>query len=355
MKIDKKEIATKLCNLKSVAASKDIIGTSGILYANGVLYALNSTTTISVPLEFNTPVEPFVIPLEAIDYIKNLSADEIEINADNKKISIVTPASKVEFATFNANDFPKVESFEHNSQEKMFVCDEGIETGISKVLHCAGVAMTNPILNGVLVKGDGTTIDIVACDGVKAAVYQVTGQQKINFVLPRQAIGLMLSLAKQSIKIEEYKEKEFLFVIDDEYTIQCRKLDGIFIDYTSFCNCTGKEAKVLVNRDSLLDAINQSLLALVREKILIVKLVFVSGKLTISANCSTSKFTTEVAIDYEGSEISFAANPKFLQSMIKAANEKEIEFLIKGGLNPVLINAGALKQVVMPVRTSKGG
>ena len=355
MKIDKKEFATKLCNLKSVAASKDISGVSGILYANGVLYALNSTITISCPLELETPVEPFVIPLEAIDYIKNLSDDEIKINTAEKKIEIATKKSRVEFATFNANDYPKVESFEHDIQEMMFECDESIETGIAKVLHCAGVSTVNPILNGVLVKGDGTNIDIVACDGVKMAMYQLSGQQEINFVLPRQAVGLMLSLAKESIKIKEFKEKEFLFVIDDEYTMQCRKLDGQFIDYTKLYKCTGTEARVVIDRKVFLEAVNQSLLALVREKSLIIKLSFESGKLTISASCSTSKFTTEVPIDYEGGSIEFSANPKYLQSMVKATDEAEIELLIKGGLTPVMMNAGALKQIVMPVRTAKGG
>ncbi len=351
MKIDKKEFATKLCNLKSVAASKDISGASGILYANGVLYALNSTITISCPLELDIPVEPFVIPLEAIDYIKNLNDSEIEINVKGKKIEFVSDKSKVEFATINANDFPKVEDIVRTSQEEIFECDESIEVGISRVLHAAGVSLSKPVQNGVLVKGDGFNIDIVACDGVKAAWYQVTGQQKIDIVLPRYAIGLMLSLAKESVKIEEHKEKEFLFVIDNEYTVQCRKLDGKFMEYRKIYTLNGTEKKAMVNRKALLEAVNQSLLALVREKNLAIKLQFTSGKLVISANCALSKFSTEINVDYNGDEILFSVNAKFLQNIVKATESEEIEFLIKGGLNPVMINDGVLKQIIMPVRT----
>ena len=84
------------------------------------------------------------------------------------------------------------------------------------------------------------------------------------------------------------------------------------------------------------------------------KLIFSSGKLTVSSNASDiGEAKDEVAIKYAGPTIEIMFNPNYVMDCLKAIDDDEVSININDGHSPAVITCSIpFLYVIMPLRIS---
>lgn len=352
MIIEKSEIAKELKKLKSLTPAKKSDEVNGVLFKNNMLMANNLEITATAKLDVDTD-EQFVIPMKAIELIENLPAGEIKITEKGSRLYIESKSGKSSFSTFKVDEFPQFDIVDLTERQATFGYDsEAIAEAINKVLYACGNNSPRPVMNGILLKGDGKYLNIVACDGYRLAWNQINYAGQINAVIPRSTIQKVLSLGLQgNIELYTIDNKKAAFKTD-KYTVYTRLLEGQYISYEKMFEEEGYDTKASVKRVELLESVARSLVC--TSSNMVSKTILEStegGNLAITLKDTIADFREEVEVygDIEN-PIKIGFNPRFLIDCLKASDEDNIDIYYKNSEKALILLDGAVKQLVLPVR-----
>jgi len=354
MIIEKSEIAEKLKQLKAIGSPKMADKPSGVLLKDNSLKANNLRIALTVPLSVHTD-EAFVIPINAIALIESLPNGEIEIKGNDKTVTVSCGKIKSKFPTFPVADFTEPKELTEKPTLAFQLSWGDIADGIEKIMYVCPADPAKPVLSGIYFDGNGKHLNLVACDGVRIAISVVSTTQKVNVVVPRDAIKTLLAVGDTSKDIKFYTEDKRIIAEVGEYTIYALLNSDSFPDYRAIFP---KDCKFVmqVDRNEIANALNRCLICQGKElqkPHTILKCAKDSNSISVILYKATNKFSDDVACNYslEASEdMLIGINTKFLYEAVKATTDEKIVIQYYGSVHPFVVCDNTLRQLIAPVR-----
>jgi DNA polymerase-3 subunit beta len=251
------------------------------------------------------------------DISRNLPDRPVDVATDGTKVTVACGSSRFTLLTMPVDDYPALPEMPEASGR---VPGDVFTLAVSQVTTAAGRDDTLPILTGVRVEIEGSTIKLLATDRYRLAERTLSWSPKgtdasaVALVPAKtladtaRALGasadVELALARSGagdglIGFEAGRRRTTSRLLDGEYP----KVSAIFP--------SSSETHAVVETAPLVEAVKR--VALVAERNAPVRLRFTDGQLSIEAGQSEDAQATE-AIDatLDGDEIEIAFNPQYL-------------------------------------------
>ncbi len=349
MNIEKTEISEKLKTLKALTPLKSANPIPGILLENGKLMTNNFEMSATADIECDL-FENFVIPADAIDYINSLPNGNINIEYDGKKVTVESKKSKCTFQTIKPADYSIPENLkktEQNTETCVFDRDE-LFTAINSVIYACDFKSTRETQKGLLFCADGSNLSIVAADMHRIAKTTIPCDKVFKIIIPKESLQKASSILIDG-KITFNVSNTTISLTNDVYKLTLRAIAGEFLKYESIFP-QKYEAKFTIDRKAAIQTFNRAILCS-SGKPLFTKLSSNGDSLIVHLEGGINDFTEELLIEGENTDgLIVGINPRLLLECFKAVDCEKVEVRYINSLSPVVINAGKVSAVILPVR-----
>lgn len=298
------------------------------------------------------------IPAKKFSEIVNeLPEGEIEIELIGENlINIKSGSIFFNINTIPADDFPKFPSYK-DSENYFLIQAQVFKSMITGTIFSISHDETRYVLNGMLMEKEKNDINLITTDSHRLAfIKEKILNQKIEdfkIIIPYKSIkevSRLLVDVDKDIKII-IEEKQIVFLINDIILIS-RLIDGQFPNYKKVIPVK-TEHTLLIEREKILQATKRiSILASLKTMAIVYKLTH--GTLNINIKNPEEGEAQEILkIDYDGSDIEFGYNYRYLLDIYKNLDDKEIILEWTKPFQPCLIRPKSAKNpiyIVMPIR-----
>ncbi len=309
---------------------------------------------VKIPGATTVPVKRF------FGIVRELNNPEIELEVDEKHTcSIRSGSSFYKINGLSADEFPPMPVFKED--KKVILPQETVKGMLKKTSFAMSADEARYVLNGIFISLKEHKMTMVATDGRRLALVdeevEVSEISQGEFIVPAKAVGELNRLLQERGQVEiKYAENQAAFVLQDEKQpgplIITKLIEGNYPNYRQVIPAEAKE-RVSLLREELMSALRRAEI-MTSEKANSVKLSFGDNKLEITANSPEIGEAKEtLAVNYKGSEMAIAFNPKFMIDPLNALTNDEVFIELIDELSPgVLKINGPFLYVVMPMRLS---
>lgn len=315
--------------------------------------AIKCTTTTEV--EYDGSI---VIPGKLLfDIVRSLPEAYVTLSSEGENALLSCGQSSFSLKALRVDDFPRFP--EIAVDKKISLPSNLLSDIVGHVSKAVSKDETRPVLTGILITLDGSTLRMVATDSYRLAVKEAILNEPINEQLEVIVSGKTLEeVTRLSINTEivsiGVSDNQMVFEIGETIFVT-RRIDGSFPNYKQLIP-KETETQITVSRDDLINAIKRvSLLAQHNAPV----------RLSVSAEDETVSLTTKtqdvgdasevLMAKVQGPDVEIAFNPAFLSDGIAAAKGDSITIDIMSPLKPgVLRSPGdeGFMYLLMPVRLS---
>ena len=349
MKINKAELAKKIEKLKSVVPKNSTIpALMGILVMNGKIIASNTEMTIQARFE-GSEGEHFIIPSRAFDLIKNLPDGDLDISEEEgNKISISMERIKNTYQSIPAEQYAYAVERELKNGSEMTIDGETLQNDISHVLYAIPTKSAKMIMTALCMKAEGGWLDFTGLDGHVIAMATQKYDGDFELLIPKTAAEKLISL-DISGKVKIAYDRNCAIFSCEEYEIYTRLVDGAYIAYRRFFEYYQYE--VSINRMELLNAMIR--VNIIPEERIPVKFEIENQELKLSIQDKNTDYKEIIMLE-PGIEnkmlIGFSS--RLMIETLKAHSSEKVTLKFSGSNQPVIIESGNLRSIVLPVRIS---
>lgn len=285
---------------------------------------------------------------------------ELELNPENRRLSIRSGRSQFALPTLPATDFQTMTG--DDSAVSFDVEAAELRRLIDKTRFAISTEETRYYLNGVylhVADGDAKqkVLRAVATDGHRLALADSpapAGSEGLDGVIvPRKAIGEVRRLIDQadgdvSISVSETK----IVFRAGRAVLTSKLIDGSFPDYQRVIP-KGNEKRLIIDNKAFEAAVDR-VSTVSAERSRSVKLSISEGKVTLAVNSAeTGQGHEEIECEYSEEPMEIGFNAKYLLDVTAQIEAEDAEFLLNDPASPALIldpgDAGA-RYVLMPLR-----
>lgn len=316
-----------LCNVKVKAAGKAITITGTDLEMS-----ITATAGADVSQDGET-----LIPAKTLaDIVAKLPEGAVTVETDGDDTHIRAGRSKFKLRASSAADFP--EPPRANDEADRIVFDAQSLVAAMKHVAFASAPEDKAVICGVYFEQNADGITIAATDGFRLSQFKIPGigGEPWSIVVPRRAVDEMgRQLAGVDGEIAIYRAGQQLIIEAGSRQVTTRLIDGVFPRYQAIIP-TGSDRSVVVNRLSLLEAVERiAVLANDREASM-VKFAISDGEVAISAGSSDAGSADEsIGATLTGDPTSFWLNADLLTQLLKAAAGESLVMKMTKPLMPV--------------------
>ncbi len=257
------------------------------------------------------------------DISRLLPSNEVYIKLEDSTLKIKSGRTKYNLPVSPAEDFPNLYPF---PEENAFVISgENLQKAISKTLYATSKEESRFALQGVLFKSMDGTIDVVATDGHRLALYTIdrTGTGDINIIVPQKALNELKKLLTGLEDVEVAATDQYVFFRTKEWILMSRLLEGAFPDYTQVIP---KEfsREIKVEKKEFLDAVKR-VSAVIEGDTKPLKLTLKPQTLELkSASSEYGEAVDELSISYEDEEFSIGFNAKYVMEAVEVIDTDRV-------------------------------
>ena len=356
-KIDKAEIISEFQSLAAVADKKQTLPIlSNILIRCEADSIKLLSTDLEVELEvclsganIEQPGETTIPAKKAADIIRELPEGQVsfELNEESSKLTVISSSGKYNLSTIPGSDFPDFDVIKSDTTHKI------TPNKLYELFLKTSFAMANQdwrhYLNGCLFEKTGSSINMVATDAHRLAIYKsnLEGEGDFTGIVPRKTvIELMKILPKQEDEIEFYINSNNIVFMSKKFTFKSKLIDGNYPNYNQVVP-QGEGSKITFNRKNMLDSLSR-VSVLTSEKFKGVKLKTESGVLDISAHNPDQESAEEkLDVTSAGNEFDIAFNVNYLKEVLGTIDEEEISLISFGSDKSALVESGDSNQVLV--------
>jgi DNA polymerase-3 subunit beta len=326
-------------------------------------------TTSDLEIQVRTTAElggdpgPFATTVGArklIDILRSMPVDQtVTLSASQNKLTLQGGKSRFTLQTLPSDDFPLVQ--EAADFGPMFsVPQKTLKSLINQVHFAMAVHDIRYYLNGILFVAEGKNLTLVATDGHRLALAQVTLDVEIpkqEVILPRKTVLELLRLLRDEKEGDDSaiemrfagNQAKFSF---SGMEFVSKLVEGKFPDYNRVIPKNHKNA-VTLGRAPLLASLQRAAI-LTSEKFKGVRVNIEPGTLRIaSSNAEQEEAKEELEIDYAGDAIEIGFNVTYLIDALTNMNQEMIKVELQDTNSSALITVpeqAGFKYVVMPMR-----
>lgn len=350
-----------LTHVKLVADPEALRGEGTEDEARGALVL--TATDLEIGLEAKVPAEvreagSLALQAKTLgEIVAKLPNADVELaqGAGSTEVTIRCQRSKFTLRGLSAAEFPELPEPGDDATPVSLDAAE-LARGIKQTLYAAA-GEDKAVISGLLTELANGSLELAATDGFRLAWRRATVEGaggELSVVVPKRAMDeLARQLAATGAARVDIRtaHNQVAFSMGDRY-MTTRLVDGTYPNYRQIIP-TGFEREAVLDRQSLLAAVERvSIMAFDREAHTI-KLEFAAGDLTLSAGSSEMGDSDEaIAIEYAGEPIAISFNANFLADALKNVDAETVRIGMNGPLTPALVRPlGSDDQIclLMPV------
>ncbi len=362
--ISRNELVEKLSGIQSIVDKKSTMPILSHFLLNvgesSLITATDLETAITEPIEISSIDEPGVLCLPArrlYEIVREVDGEVSLVSEDSEWVRIKAGKSSFRIACMNPEDFPKWP--EIKDKKAFTLSTEKLREMIDRTLYSAGESDTRYTLNSLLfhIKPQDGILNVVGTDGHRLSLIKTpvqTGfEEEMKLIVPRKSASeLRKFLASHEGDVSiDVTQKHVIFNIG-EIRFLVRLIEGSYPAYEQVIPLDNQK-KLNINREEFLKALKRvSIIS--REKSYAVKIDVTDSVLTITASHpDVGEASDEVAIEYQGDEISLGFNARYLMDALNYMETERVVFELQEPLTPTLLRETERDDylsVIMPMR-----
>jgi DNA polymerase-3 subunit beta len=287
------------------------------------------------------------------DIVRLLPEDQVvlEHRVEESTVYVSSGSSESRLRTYAVEDFPRLPD---PATASLSTLDSGplLET-IARVSRAASRDESRPVLTGILVRFEGSSLVMAATDSYRMAVKEtsVSGSPPdLDAIVPARALDELRRIAGSASEIRlGTLDNHVIFGVDDVW-LTTRRIDGQFPNYRQLLP-ESFEHDVKLPREEFLDVIRRA--AVMAQRSTPLRLRFAEGELTVSAQTQDiGEAREQMPIAFSGEPLEIGFNPVWLRDGIDSVVEDELTLRLINPLRPAVIaeSSGDFWYLIMPIR-----
>lgn len=347
MLVEKSIISEKLKKVKGLASAK-IGDAQGVLIANGAIRARDKVMSVELKMP-EAEGTSFVLPVKAIDYINSLPEGTVEITEDAERVRIKSRVGSAAFSTTPVDEFAAGVTYGVPNEVATISCDsELFFDAVDRVTYVCSEKSNKPVSAGVLFENDGEKLNIVTCDGVRAAhmVLPLPGE-RYRMIVSAATLKFAKALG-QSGKVAIYQDGKYAVIQSEEYIIRANLISGEFVRYKEIFKEIGKSPSI--EADCFLSAMQRCLIiADSGDKMHPTALSFKNDKIDIAVKTPSAEFNESVKCESIKEPLMIGCNARYICDALKHCSGKKVTISAASPTHSIFICDGSAEMLILPV------
>lgn len=327
-----------------------------------------TSTRATLPADVSDDGRALVSGRLLAEIVKSLPNKPVDVSLEGTKVSVVCGSARFSLQTMPVEEYPQLPEMPTSSGS---VKSEAFATAVSQASAAAGRDEMLPLLTGVRLEMEGSTISLMATDRFRASLrdlewYPEKSDISAQALVPAKVLSetarSLVSGGDITIAISSGEAGEGLIgfegiVGNGSRRTTTRLLEGDFPRVRQLFQ-TQAETVAYVDTQTLLDSVKR--VALVAERNTPVRLTFADGQLLLEAGSGDEAQASEsIEATINGPDISIGFNPSYLLEGLGVMSDPVVHLSFTQHTKPAAI-AGvqevgaepdfAFRYLIMPVR-----
>ncbi len=317
-----------------------------------------AATDMEVSLRTTMPAEiegsgAIVVPGKLlIDLARLLPEQEvvIEHKPEDGTVHITSGGYASRLVIFAAEDFPRLPAV---GAQLHSVSRAALVETIERVSKAASRDESRPVLTGILVRFEGSTLTMAATDSYRLSVKETALDDPgpdLEAIIPARALTELSRIAAGADTVQlGVEDNHVIFAVGDA-VLTSRRIDGQFPDHRQLIPDTF-ELELVLPRLELLDVVRRASVMAQRNAPL--RLRFADGALTVSAQSQdVGEAQESLPVAHTGEPLEIGFNAEFLRDGLESVSDDEITLRLINPLRPGLLSApqDSFLYLIMPIR-----
>lgn len=313
-----------------------------------------SATNLELGINYRIPAEvaeegAVTVPAKLlIDFVNTLPDDTVSLELDAKTQTLSVRCKQVisMIKGIDASDFPPIPEFDEN--EAVTFNGSEFRKMISQVAFAASTEDARPILQGVYLSVEGKTMTMVATDGFRIAVRNVTLQdsfaEPISVIIPARTMLELVRItsdATKQIMMNLSANKNQVIFHMQQIELASQIIAGNYVDYKAIVPKNFK-TNTVISTSALLKACTQAII-ITRDTKYLTRFNISGedngvGKIQITAHSEeTGFYENQIDANVDGPDLTIAFNARFLQDVLEVITTPNVSIRTNTNVSPGLI------------------
>lgn len=286
----------------------------------------------------------------------------VTVSADEQhKAELRSGASRTRIAGIDQEQFPAAPLYDAPSYE-VTIAAEAFCGLIRGVAHAVAPDESRPVLAGVLIQSDGSTLQAVAADGFRLAMAAVPAEAPaVSVIAAGKALGKAIRTVSgaSSVRLVVDQRRSSLLLDSAAGCWSVRLIDGQFPDFNRVIP-REYAAVVTLDRAAMMRALGLVKGVESTDTGYRVRVAFGDGEATVSAGSATADQEAETVIPCvleSGKAITVAYNTRYFGEAVEAVDGERVTLEIGAVDRPCVVRAAGAptgsRQIVMPMSLAR--
>ncbi|GAA2080322.1 DNA polymerase III subunit beta [Aeromicrobium halocynthiae] len=327
-----------------------------------------TSTRATLPAEVADDGRALVSGRLLSEIVKSLPAKPVDVTLEGTKVRVTCGSAKFSLQTMPVEEYPQLPEMPTASGT---IKADQFATAVAQASAAAGRDEMLPLLTGVRLELEGSTISLMATDRFRASLRELTwfpeaSDASAHALVPAKVLGETARslVAGTDVTIAVATAEHGDGLIGFEGTVgngtrrtTTRLLEGDFPRVRQLFQAQA-ETVAHVSTAELIDAVKR--VALVAERNTPVRLTFADGALLLEAGSGDEAQASEsIGATIEGNDISIGFNPSYLLEGLSVMSEPVVHLSFTQHTKPAALSGvkevgddpdGAFRYLIMPVR-----
>lgn len=289
-----------------------------------------------------------------IEFLGSLNPGKVELRLEKETLILSAPGYSGKFQTIASEEFPAIAELPPENSACTLE-SATLAEAVNRVVFASAKDSLRPVLTGVLWEFGKGKIRLVATDGFRLAVEEMTTEikvEQVNLLVPSRVVMEVVRLASSGqVEVGYLASSNQIFFKIQEILVVSQLLSGNFPDYQKILP---KEftTEVSVNKDELLQAIKAAHI-FARDNSNMVRWQVEEGKLILLSNSpERGECRVEVLVALTGEPLEVVFNAKYVLDYLSIVGGETLWVGMGGKLAPGMIKDvkhESGQYVVMPI------
>lgn len=288
------------------------------------------------------------------EFLSSLNPGKVTLKMEKESLVLSAPGYSGKFQTIGADEFPAIT--EVGKETELCTLEaSALSKVVERVVFASAKDSLRPVLTGVLWEIDKKKIRLVATDGFRLAVEELsieTKSEQISLLVPSRVVMEVVKLAGDgSVTVGHLPKTNQIYFLVGETLVVSQLLAGNFPDYGKILP---KEftTEITVSKDELLQAVKATHI-FARDNSNMVKWQVEKGNLVLLSNSpERGECRVEVPVKLDGDPLEIIFNAKYVLDYLSIVEGPDLWVGMGTRLSPGMIKD--LKRengqyVVMPI------